>query len=357
MEKQIQKIDAGSIFSKLNDSESKYIFENRLEYNLNSDTELIYNLAIRFDDTDLKSLYSMIRNRDDYRNSIIVLFGAGEIGDYCRIMIKAYGIGRDLFFCDNNSSKQGKCFRNVPVISVEEAVNRLPEAVYIIASDRFEEQMKEQLLNLGVSEKSIYSRICNEKIFGIQYLDPEIISSTKDGAFVDGGCFNLRDTLNYLNYRKKCTSVYAFEPDTKNYEVCKANMSKVDSKVNIHLLPMGLWKNSEQLRFTQNGGSSALTESGTVTVEVAAIDDIVPENEDVAMIKMDIEGAELMALEGAKETIKRCKPDLAICIYHKKEDIVDIPKYVLELVPEYSLYIRHYSAYEWETVLYAVYEK
>ena len=69
---------------------------------------------------------------------------------------------------------------------------------------------------------------------------------------------------------------------------------------------------------------------------------------------MDIEGAELEALKGARNTILKDKPDLAICVYHKNEDIIEIPRYILELDPEYELYLRHYDLAEYETVLYAV---
>ncbi len=69
---------------------------------------------------------------------------------------------------------------------------------------------------------------------------------------------------------------------------------------------------------------------------------------------MDIEGLELSALQGAKESIKKYKPNLAICIYHKNSDIVDIPKFIIDLNLGYKLYIRHYSMCTEETVLYAV---
>ena len=72
------------------------------------------------------------------------------------------------------------------------------------------------------------------------------------------------------------------------------------------------------------------------------------------MIKLDVEGAELESLKGAEKTILRDKPKLAVCIYHKPEDLTQIPLYIKNLVPEYKLYIRHHSNRFTETVLYAV---
>lgn len=69
---------------------------------------------------------------------------------------------------------------------------------------------------------------------------------------------------------------------------------------------------------------------------------------------MDIEGSELKALKGAEKTIRENKPRLAICIYHKRMDLIEIAAYLLKLVPEYRFYIRHYWSNMWETVLYAL---
>jgi len=67
-----------------------------------------------------------------------------------------------------------------------------------------------------------------------------------------------------------------------------------------------------------------------------------------------VEGAELEALQGAKQTISRNHPRLAICIYHKPEDVMMIPEYILSLHNGYKLYIRHYQISQCETIVYAL---
>jgi hypothetical protein len=90
-------------------------------------------------------------------------------------------------------------------------------------------------------------------------------------------------------------------------------------------------------------------------VKTAAIDDVVSDDA-VTLIKMDVEGAELEALRGAEKTILKNKPRLAVCVYHKPQDILTIPLYMQSLAPEYRFYLRHHDFDHrfCETVLYAV---
>ena len=79
-------------------------------------------------------------------------------------------------------------------------------------------------------------------------------------------------------------------------------------------------------------------------------------NEKITFIKMDIEGAELNALYGSKEIIKKYVPKLAVCVYHKTEHLWEIPFFIKSLNPNYKIYLRHHSLDEHETVCYAIME-
>jgi len=71
---------------------------------------------------------------------------------------------------------------------------------------------------------------------------------------------------------------------------------------------------------------------------------------------MDVEGHELKVLEGAHETIQAFKPSLALSAYHRGDDLVELPKFLLQLNPNYRFYLRHCGPGWPETVLYSVYK-
>lgn len=90
-----------------------------------------------------------------------------------------------------------------------------------------------------------------------------------------------------------------------------------------------------------------------MNVDVDSLDNVLA-GRCVTFIKMDIEGAEYNALLGAAETIKRYKPKLAICIYHKPSDRWELPMLILELNPSYRFYLDCYGVSGGEVVLYAI---
>ena len=106
----------------------------------------------------------------------------------------------------------------------------------------------------------------------------------------------------------------------------------------------------ETLFFEYGGIGSKLTEEGNVEVQADRIDEFIKDK--VTFMKMDIEGAESAAIEGAKQTILKYHPRLAICVYHKPGDYVDIPTQILSIRDDYDIYMRQYTEVPYETVMF-----
>jgi len=148
--------------------------------------------------------------------------------------------------------------------------------------------------------------------------------------------------------------VYAFEPEPSNFEKLKANLER-NKVTNVIPLQLALSENEGEMQIASGGGSSTITETaGDTSVKVTTIDRFVEVNKlpRVDFIKMDVEGHELSVLTGARETIKTFKPSLALSAYHRGDDLIELPKFLLELNPNYKLYLRHCGPRWPETVLY-----
>jgi hypothetical protein len=91
-------------------------------------------------------------------------------------------------------------------------------------------------------------------------------------------------------------------------------------------------------------------------VQCCAIDHVLPTFAPT-YITMDIEGSEIEALKGCEQTIRKHKPALAISVYHRISDLWNVPLYIESLGVGYKMYLRNYTGYPAETILYAVCEK
>ena len=108
-------------------------------------------------------------------------------------------------------------------------------------------------------------------------------------------------------------------------------------------------KASEILK--ENGISTTVKNMHTVKpLDTQSIDELINHR---LIVTVDIEGSELSLLKGAQKVIKRNKPKLVICVYHKPEDLYEIPLYIQALCSDYKIYIRHSSPIFMETVCYA----
>jgi len=203
-----------------------------------------------------------------------------------------------------------------------------------------------------------------------QYFEDGYISLGEREIFIDGGAHVGESAVEFIRKVESANGgyahIYSFEPDSKNYARAVENTSKYP---NVTVIPKGLWNMETELSFFEKGdtlGSSFVNipvdisgNSGSVVskVPVTSLDIFFANAPDIDLptfIKMDIEGAEKEALIGSQNIIRHAKPKLAICAYHKPEDIYVLPQTILRIREDYRFALRQYMAGGHETVLYAV---
>lgn len=182
-----------------------------------------------------------------------------------------------------------------------------------------------------------------------QYFEEFLELKSKNESFVDVGVFDAYTSLEFIKHCPDYQAIHLFEPDPDNYQVCLNNLQGLK---NIHLYNMGLSNTRQVLKFALHGSGSKVSEQGSVDIHVDRLDDML--NEPVSFIKMDIEGSELPAIEGAKETILLNHPRLAISVYHNAGDFWQIPKKILDIRNDYQIYLRHYTESIYETVMFFI---
>lgn len=182
----------------------------------------------------------------------------------------------------------------------------------------------------------------------------ELTEGHREGAFVDCGAYDGETAFDYMKFVGQECKVYAFEPDKMNFEKLAG---RVKNRSNFICLNKGCYSSEKQMSFSSNGDmSSGLHAGGNEIVEVTTIDRAVGDDK-VAFIKMDVEGAELEALKGARKIIERDMPVLAISAYHKQEDLITLIPYMSRLCGgnrRYQLYLRHHGVVQTELVVYAI---
>ncbi|MBR4791682.1 MAG: FkbM family methyltransferase [Treponema sp.] len=184
-----------------------------------------------------------------------------------------------------------------------------------------------------------------------QYFDSTVIDLKKITKYVDCGAYT-GDTYEDLirNFNNWNGIAYLLDPEKENIEILK---NKYEKNENINIIPKGAWNEKKELFFSNTRGDTGFVSSDGVKIEVDTIDNIL-DGKCVDFIKMDIEGSEYNALLGAKRTIQEFVPTLAICVYHKKDDLIKIPELIHSFNDDYNFYLRIYKPYSLELVLYAI---
>lgn len=341
---------------RLGDEISKFIFKNRIMYSFTGDYSYITNIVDSLEESKLliSEMESYIKH---FNTNRIWIFGAGRWGNIIYRFVAAKYMVQG--FIDNDKNKYS--MKDKRVCSLEEAIGE-GESIYITATKKYHKDIERQLIDNNISKDKIiplyniwreYTKVLERK----QYFAEDIIKKEMlcGGVFIDCGCF---DGTNIDSFVKRCDGEYskiiAFEPNEKVYYDCKTYIE--EKYKNAEVICGAVGDRNGEARFDNiRGLSSARIDDigGNCIVKVYSIDEVL-NGEEATFIKMDIEGNELKALQGARITIQKYKPILAISVYHKLEDIWEIASYILSLHKDYRVYFRHYSLQEIETVLYAV---
>ena len=379
------------------------LFINQLNNLLNLDIQKI-NLIN-------KSNFDLIAG--DFGKSII-LVGAGELGKHTLKGLLKIGI-KPLAFTDNNKKLWGTKIDKIKVMSPQEAADNFKDnAVFVITvyngssllqqmrnlqckfispftylflkySDIFlpyfnidvpdvmfsETNEIQKALNLWADNHSKteyiaqfqwrilrdFYAVWNKTPTNELYFPKDLWTSIDKEVFIDCGAFRGDTIKNFIgNYDSVCSKIIAIEPDPENYKYLNKFISKLPENINkkIFTYPTAIGKKSGEISFDISGTvASAINSESDIKVKCSTLDSLC-EGFEPTFVKIDVEGAELDVLKGAKKIISKARTIWAVCLYHRQTDLWRIPLYFNKLSDDYLFYLRRYAEESWELILYAV---
>lgn len=273
---------------------------------------------------------------------------------------------------------------NKNIIHYEFLVEYFPNSItydYVLANhEKFAETFS--CLADELSQKSLINflklKITHDLKYSIEFYHPNQyfneltngVRTPNGGGYIDCGAYNGDTVAEFINWNGgNYEKIFAIEADTVNFAELEKFIATKNYK-NVVPVNCGVWNEKTTLQFLSSDESNKTNESmnsdifeksaasvlsdGDIVINTDTIDNITG-GEKINFIKMDIEGSELPALQGAAETIKKFKPTLAICAYHKAEDLITLPQFIKSLNPNYKFYLRkHMWAADTDLVLYAI---
>ena len=320
----------------------------------------------------------------------IVVYGMGNGADKLVERFEKYGITVSDFFASDGFVR-GHSFRGMRVKSFSEIKETYPDFVIVLsfASNRaevidmlaeidseydmyvpdmpvageeyfdkdhynahYDEIRKAYELFSDEDSKSAYANIISYKLFGrMKYLMDAY--STKDElyaelskapvrSYVDAGAYNGDTAREAIAYFPELTDIVAIEPDPKNFKRLLKFTDTVDTP-NITAVNAAVWHSTGDGEFAASGNRNSSISSTTsyehkdTDVALISIDSLGLSPD---FVKYDVEGAELDALLGTRETILRAKPTLLVSLYHRSKDIYAIPNYLAREYPFYRMTLR-----------------
>jgi len=190
------------------------------------------------------------------------------------------------------------------------------------------------------------------------YFPDDIFELKSDENFVDCGAFDGITIRNFLKHKPDFQGrIIAYEPDPGNYHDLSVFVSDLDRVLaeRILVIPYAVGAKESMVHFDASGTmGSTVSTNGGIEVKCVSLNESLKAQQFLpSYIKMDIEGSELDALKGITELMTK-PPILAICLYHRYDDLWRIPLFIESLSDQYRFFLRPHEIEGWQLVCYAV---
>lgn len=190
------------------------------------------------------------------------------------------------------------------------------------------------------------------------YLPGDLISTLPENVvYVDCGAFDGDTVRRFLDHQKNLFGkIYAFEPDEINYGKLQSYIEQLGEETSrkITAYHAGVGEMRTTMNFTSTGNmSSSFSNAGGDVVDLLPLQEIVKSNGAPIFLKFDVEGNELAALKGA-ERLLEANPLLALSVYHRPNDLWELPSYLASFNPGYQFFLRTHGEDGMDVVCYAI---
>lgn len=228
-------------------------------------------------------------------------------------------------------------------------------------ADNFEKIKKALSLLSDDESRNVFINIVRYKITGkIDYLlncesdkseAIKLLNLSDTESYLDLGAYNGDTVEEFINSVNGYKDITAVEPDMRNFKKLAHNTNGLHNICNYNV---GISDKDGEMLFSMRGGRNSSVNGKGDIIKCRCINSLCYQS-GVSYIKMDVEGQERAAILGGANTIKKYAPKMNIAVYHRNEDIFDLPILVNSINPNYKLYLRHHPYIPaWDTNLYCI---
>lgn len=228
--------------------------------------------------------------------------------------------------------------------------------------DENDKKLYQFLYNIRVGENNIeelYQKMQNNEINShiyLQYLD--FINRKEIKTLIDCGVYDAAGIDLFLRYLPNLNKIYGYEPLIDKFCPYIEKLFLEENLKKIEIIPKAVFSEEKEISISNKLHSSSIVHNNNRNysiIKTTVLDKLLENNiSKIDFIKLDIEDAELEALKGAEKLLISHRPQIAVCIYHSFEQFIKVPQYLMEILPDYTFKLTHYSYNLAETVLFAI---